>query len=221
MQRLFLCLALLFASPLFANSKSLFVNGVYAATYGDIGWDKGDWRDNNYSAFRLKAGIQLLRIDFVSVTLGYQKVGFYTGIHKWDGDTKLAFDYRGPLLEVHLFPDSLIGFSAAGFWGSGFSFMNTPALYSAQVKAACVATNGCQIETERSSLSVNEYTAYVTLKVARGLQLFAGAGSRNVTGDPEYDVRRGTVNERQKFGDAGKWKESHGLLLLGLRGTTL
>ena len=67
MQRVLLCLLLLIAGPTFANTKSLLVNGVYAATYGDIGWDKGDWRENNYSAIRLKAGIQLVRLDFVNI----------------------------------------------------------------------------------------------------------------------------------------------------------
>lgn len=224
MQRVLLCLALLFASPLFANSKTLLVNGVYAGTYGDIGWDKGDWRDNNYAALRLKAGIQLVRVDFVSLTIGFQKVGFYTGLHKFDGDQSLAFDYRGPLAELHFFPDSLIGFSFAGFTGSGYSFLTSKQHYSPQAVAHC-ASVGCTLEAERSALKVNEFTAYVTLRVASGLQLFAGAGTRHVIGDPEYDTYTGTapngVNVRQKFNDSPKWKEDHGLLLIGLRGTTL
>ncbi|MES2746177.1 MAG: hypothetical protein V4655_12160 [Bdellovibrionota bacterium] len=219
MQRVLLCLALLFASPLFANSKTLLVNGVYAATYGDIGMDKGDWRDNNYSAIRLKAGIQLVRVDFVSLTIGFQKVGFYTGLSKWDGDQSLAWDYRGPVAEVHFFPDAPIGFSAAYFTGSGYSFMNSADRYSAAAKAAC--TTNCTIETERSHLKVDEFTAYVTVKIASGLQLFAGAGTRHVKGDPEYDFRESNVNVRRKFADTPSWKEDHGLLLVGLRGTTL
>lgn len=219
MQRVLLCLAFLLASPAMANSKTLLVNGVYAATYGDIAWDKGDWRDNNYSAIRLKAGIQLIRIDFVSVTIGYQKVGFYTGLHKWNGDDKLAFDYRGPLAEVHVFPDAPIGFSFAGFSGSGYSFLTSAERYSPLAQASCGTS--CAIEAERSNLTVNEFTAYVTFKVARGLQIFGGAGTRSVEGDPEYDLRRGGVNEREKFSDRPKWSEAHGLVLFGLRGTTL
>ncbi|RZA24788.1 MAG: hypothetical protein EOP10_08860 [Proteobacteria bacterium] len=219
MQRVLLCLAVLFASPLFANSKTLLVNGVYAATYGDIGMDKGDWRDNNYSAIRLKAGIQVVRVDFVSLTLGFQKVGFYTGLSKWDGDSNYAWDYRGPVAEIHLFPDSPIGFSGAYFTGSGYSFMNTASKYSKDAVDSC--TTDCTIETERSHLKVEEFTAYVTVKIASGLQLFAGAGTRHVTGDPEYDFRRSSVNVREKFDDAPKWREDNGLLLVGLRGTTL
>ncbi len=214
MRRVLLCLALFFASPLFANSKSLFINGVYAATYGDISWDKGDWQGNNYSAIRLKAGIQVLRVDFVGLTLGFQKVGFYTGLHKWKGDNKLAFDYRGPVLELHLFPDAPIGFSFAGMSGSGYSYLTSPALYD---YPACV---GCKIDSERSDLKVGEFTAYLTVKIAYGLQFIAGAGTRQVKGSPRYDVDRSGVHEYVK-GAKPDWKESESLLLVGLRGTTL
>lgn len=220
MQRLLLLVAFLFASPLLANSKTLLVNGVYAATYGDIGMDIGDWRTNNYAATRLKAGVQLIRIDFVSLTVGLQKVGFYTAINKIDGDDSYAFDYRGPVAEVHFFPDSLFGFSFAGFMGSGYSFFNTKSKFSPAAIEAC-APPACEIETERSELKVSEFTGYVTWRVASGLQLFAGAGTRNVKGTPEYDLRQNDENTRLKFGDRKSWTENHGLLLFGLRGTTL
>lgn len=214
MRRVLLCLALLFASPLFANSKSLFINGVYAATYGDIAWDKGDWQGNNYSAIRLKAGIQVLRLDFVGLTLGFQKVGFYDGLHKWSGDNKLAFDYRGPVLELHLFPDSLLGFSFAGMSGSGYSYLTSPEQYQ---YASCAS---CKIDAERSDLTVGEFSAYLTVKFAYGLQFIAGAGTRSVKGSPKYDVDRYGAHEWEK-GDKADWKESEAIVLVGLRGTTL
>lgn len=215
MQRVLLGLILLLASsPLLANSKSLFVNGVYAATYGDISWDKGDWRDNNYSAIRLKAGIQLLRVDFVSLTLGYQKVGFYDGLHKWSGDSKLAFDYRGPLLELHFFPDSLIGFSFSGATLSGYSYLTSADQYK---YSAC---SGCQIDAERSELKGGEVMGYITARVAPGLQVIAGAGTRVIKGTPRYDVNRDGVHSWEQ-GDAANWKETNALVLVGLRGTTL
>mgnify|MGYP001602233567 CR=1 FL=1 len=214
MRRVLLCLALFFASPLLGNSKSLFINGVYAANYGDIAWDKGDWRGNNFSAIRLKAGLQLLRIDFVSLTLGFQKVGFYEGLHKWSGEKKLAFDYRGPVLEVHLYPDELFGFSFAGATGSGYSVLTSADQYH---YTACA---GCKLDAERSSLKVGEVSACVTGKVSGGLQLIAGVGTKTVTGSPEYDVDRNGVHTLEK-GNSASWKESTTFILVGLRGTTL
>lgn len=214
MRRVLLCLALFLASPLFANSKSLFINGVYAATYGDVSWDKGDWQGNNFSAIRLKAGIQILRIDFVGLTFGYQKVGFYSGLHKWSGDNKLAFDYRGPVLELHLFPDAPIGFSFAGMTASGYSYLTSPALYD---YPSCT---GCKIDAERSDLKVGEFTAFITAKFAYGLQFIAGAGTRSVKGSPRYDVDHNGIHQWEK-GSKADWKENEALLLVGLRGTTL
>ncbi|RYZ69762.1 MAG: SusD/RagB family nutrient-binding outer membrane lipoprotein, partial [Proteobacteria bacterium] len=201
MRGVLLCLALFFASPLFANSKSLFINGVYAATYGDISWDKGDWRGNNFSAVRLKAGIQLIRVDFVSLTLGYQKVGFYTGLHKWSGDNSINFDYRGPVLELHLFPDALFGFSFAGSTGTGYSFLKTESQFKYTPCTGCVA------DAERSELKVGEFSANITAKIAPGLQIVAGAGTRSVKGKPLYGVRNG-LDYSFVPGDAQDWKDS-------------
>ncbi len=216
MHRVILCLALFMASPSFANNKTLFVNGVYAANYGDISYDKGDWRGNNFSAIRVKAGIQILRIDFVGLTLGFQKVGFYDGLYKWSGTNKVKYDYRGPVLELHLFPDSPIGFSVAGMTGSGYSYSTSPELY----KISNCPSPACSIESERSSIKVREFTAYVTAKVSYGLHAFVGAGTRLVKGNPEYDIRYGAVHSWVE-GDAEKWEENKALLLIGLRGTTL
>jgi len=215
MRRVLLCLAMFFASPLFANSKSLFINGVYAATYGDIGYDKGDWQGNNYSAIRLKAGIQLLRIDFVGLTLGFQKVGFYDGIQKWSGDKKIKFDYRGPVLELHLFPDAPVGFSFAGMSGSGYSYLTSPELYG----TTCTEP-GCKIDAERSTLKVGEVSGYITAKIAYGLQAFLGAGTRTVKGNPQFDQAVGQEHTWIE-GNKADWKESNSFFLIGLRGTTL
>ncbi len=215
MRRVLLCLALCIAGPLFANSKSLFINGVYAATYGDLSWDKGDWQGNNYSAIRLKAGFQLLRLDFVGLTIGFQKVGFYDGIQKWSGDKKIAFDYRGPVLELHLFPDAPFGFSLAGMSGSGYSYLTSPEYY----RANCTIP-ACKIDAERSSLKVGEVTAYVTAKISYGLQAVLGTGTRSVHGSPKYDIDRNR-DHTWETGTKPDWKESHSFFLLGLRGTTL
>ncbi|MBC7662159.1 MAG: hypothetical protein H7249_20880 [Chitinophagaceae bacterium] len=214
MRRVLLCLALFFASPLLANSKTLFLNGVYAATYGDIAWDKGDWRGSNFSAIRLKAGIQVVRIDFVSLTLGFQKVGFYSGMHKWSGDNDIGFDYRGPVLELHLFPDAPFGFSFAGATGTGYSYLTSASQYH---YSSC---EGCKIDAERSALKVGEFTAYVTYKISSQLEILAGAGTRSVKGEIDYDVDRGGVHSWEK-GDVDSWKESNTMVLLGLRGSTL
>lgn len=214
MRRVLLCLAFLFASPVFANSKSLFINGVYAATYGDIGYDKGDFQGNNFSAVRLKAGIQIIRIDFVGLTLGFQKVGFYDGLQKWSGDNKVKFDYRGPVLEAHFFPEAPVGFSFAGMSGNGYSYSRSEELYQ---YPACV---GCKIDSERSNLKVGEFSGYVTVKIARGLQLIGGIGTRTVKGSPSYDVDRDGVHTFEK-GAKEDWKESNSFVLVGLRGTTL
>ncbi|HYX33431.1 MAG TPA: hypothetical protein VE954_09980 [Oligoflexus sp.] len=221
-----LTVLLMCSAPVLANNKTLFVNGVNAAVHGDLMVDKGEWRNKeSYSALRIKAGFQLVRIGFVGLTVGYQKVGFYTAEKNWTkaGASKTNFDYRGPVAELHLFPDAMFGFSVAGFQGEGFSF--TKGDNSTAFPVACAGEQKClDTKMERSRLSVKELTAQVNYTFRPGLQLFVGAGSRQVTGTPSYQVfttdKFGTSDTWETY-NTPKWKIDTQFYLFGLRGTTL
>jgi len=225
---LLLITLLAISKPLMANDKTLFVNGVNAAVHGDILVDKGEWRNKeSYSALRLKAGFQLIRVGFVGLTVGYQKVGFYTAEKNWTkaGASRTHFDYRGPVGELHLFPNAMFGFSIAGFQGDGFSFTkgdksdDFPSL-NCNGEAKCLAT-----KMERSRLSVREFTAQVNYTARPGLQVFLGAGSRHVTGTPAYMVYfpgpGSETHDAWESYNAPKWKLDTQFYMFGLRGTTL
>ncbi len=227
--------ALALSSPLLANSKSLFINGVNAAVYGDISADQGEWRNQeSFSATRVKAGLQLIRIGFVGVTVGYQKVGFYTGLKNWtkSDDNRTYFDYRGPVGELHLFPEALFSFSLAYHQGKGFSTLKAKNV--ADFGITCKADDAAcpLIRLEQSELKINELTAQVNYMFSPGLQFFLGAGTRKVTGTPYYEVyRQATVvedKETKKINqmsfesyDAAQWKLNNQFFLLGIRGSTL
>jgi len=219
---LLVTIMLAFCAPVLANSKTLFVNGVNAAMHGDLIVDKGEWRDKeSYSALRVKAGFQLVRVGFVGFTVGYQKVGFYTAEKNWTkaGASRTQFDYRGPVGELHLFPDAMISFSVAGHQGEGYSFTKGDSAddlgINCGTNASCAATR-----MERSKLVVKELTAQVSYMFRPGFQLFLGAGNRQVTGTPFYQVFEGEDESYKRF-DSPKWKLDTQLYLFGIRGTTL
>ncbi|MCX6128529.1 MAG: hypothetical protein NTX25_05615 [Proteobacteria bacterium] len=217
------------ASPLLANSKSLFLNGVNAATYGDLSVDKGEWRDHeSFSALRLKAGIQLIRVGFVGLTLGYQKVGFYTAEKNWSKEytNKTHFDYTGPVAELHLFPEALIGFSLAGTKATGFSVRTDSAGGSAfgldcenQVKCAA-------IDTERSNLEITEFSGQINYRIRQSLQIFLGMGIRHLRGEPSYEIKETdsktheVTSHTESLGQA-TWYLDSKFILLGIRGSNL
>lgn len=220
------------SSPVFANDNSLLVNGVNAAVHGDIGFDKGNWRnDESYSALRLKAGFQLIRIGFVGMTIGFQKVGFYTAEKNWTkaGASRTNFDYRGPVAEFHIFPDAMFSFALAGFSGDGYSFTSGDAasfgVDCSKQDSACAKT-----KVERSRLRVSEISGQVGYTVKRGLQIFLGVGSRHVIGQPQYVVERSFKDATSGKDATGtffdsygrdKWKMDTQFFLFGVRGTTL
>jgi hypothetical protein len=220
---LLLSTLLIFSTPLLANSKTLLVNGVNAAVHGDLSVDKGEWRNKeSYSSLRIKAGFQLVRLGFVGLTVGYQKVGFYTAQKNWTkaGASRTQFDYRGPVGELHLFPDAMFSFALAGHQGEGYSFTKGDSasdfgLSCASSDAACAAT-----KMERSRLVVREMSAQVNYLFRPGLQLFLGAGKREATGTPFYQVFNDTDESYKRY-DAAKWKLDTQFYLFGIRGTTL
>jgi hypothetical protein len=195
---------------------------VNAAVHGDLSVDKGEWRNKeSYSAFRIKAGFQLVRIGFVGLTIGYQKVGFYTAEKNWTkaGASRTQFDYRGPVGELHLFPDAMINFSIAGHQGEGFSF--TKGDKAEDFGVNCAGVEACAAtKMERSRLVVREVTAQVNYMFRPGLQLFVGAGNRQVTGTPSYQVFQASGESYERY-NAAKWKLDTQLYLFGIRGTTL
>jgi hypothetical protein len=219
---LLVTIMLVFSASLFANSKTLFVNGVEAAMHGDLSADKGEWRNkDSYSSLRIKAGFQLVRVGFVGFTVGYQKVGFYTAQKNWTkaGASPTQFDYRGPVGEIHLFPDAMISFSVAGHQGEGFSFTKGDGASDFGIEcgpdASCTAT-----QMERSKLVVKELTAQVNYTFRPGFQVFLGTGNRQVTGTPFYQVFEGKDESYKRY-DAAKWKLDTQLYFFGIRGTTL
>ncbi|WP_141732695.1 hypothetical protein [Oligoflexus tunisiensis] len=226
---LLLTVALSLSPTLLANTKTLFVNGVNAAVHGDLSVDKGEWRNKeSYSSIRLKAGFQLVRIGFAGLTVGYQKVGFYTAQKNWTkaGASRTQFDYRGPVGELHLFPDALFNFSVAGHQGEGFSF--TKGDGSSDFGITCPTDEPeCGItKMERSRLVVREVMAQVNYTFRPGFQVFLGAGNRQVTGTPSYQVFRaasepGTFHDFWERYNASKWKIDTQFYVFGIRGTTL
>ncbi len=218
------------SGPLLANSKTLFVNGVNAAVHGDLSVDKGEWRNKeSFSALRIKAGFQVVRIGFVGLSIGYQKVGFYTAEKNWTkaGDNRTHFDYRGPVGELHLFPDAMFGFSVAGHQGEGYSF--TEGKDSKDFPVDCGGVQACLDTTmERSKLVVREMTAQVNYTFRPGFQIFLGAGNRQVTGTPYYHIftaapepnPKGEIHDSWQTYNTGKWKIDTQFYLFGLRGTT-
>jgi hypothetical protein len=226
---LLLTLGLSLSTSLFANSKTLFVNGVDAAVHGDLSVDKGEWRNKeSYSSLRIKAGFQLVRIGFAGLTVGYQKVGFYTAQKNWTkaGASRTQFDYRGPLGELHLFPDAMFNFSLAGHQGQGFSFTKGDDSGDFGLKCPTEQAECASTKMERSKLVVKEVMAQVNYTFRPGLQLFLGAGTRQVTGTPSYQVFRAAA-EPDKLNDfwerynAPKWKIDTQFYVFGIRGTTL
>ncbi len=226
---MFASFLLVMSTTLLANDKTLLVNGVYAAVHGDLAVDKGEWRNKeSFSALRMKAGFQLIRIGFVGLTVGYQKVGFYTAERNWTkGEAnKVNFDYRGPVAELHLFPDALFNFSLAAHKGEGFSFQSGDA---ESFGLDCAGDSFCtSARIERSRLDISELTGQVNYLFRPGLALFLGAGSRQVKGTPFYETNRSTTvggetttpTKFERFG-ASSWKIDSQFFLLGIRGTNL
>lgn len=220
------CLFVL-SSPLLANSKTLLIDGVNAAVHGDVSLDKGPWQNNeSFSALRLRVGFQLIRLGPVGVTIGYQKVGFYTAEKKWsqNGTNKTHFDYRGPVAELHVFPDKMFSFSVAAHKGAGFSYLK--GTDAAGFGIDCAGDTACDATTlERSELDINEVTAQVNYMFSPGLQLFIGAGNRHIKGTPSYEVNRtaadGVNTSFISVDGTSSWNVSSKFFMLGIRGSTL
>lgn len=216
-----LCLLSSFSASLAyaGSSKSLFKNGVYAAAYGDLTLDKGDWNGESYSALRAKAGFQLLRYEFFGLSLGYQKNGFYSATRNWtrtQGSTSL--DYRGPVLEFHILPESIFSASLAISSNEGYLF--TKETDAATYPYRCATT--CTIVLQRTKLNVEELTLQGNVEIARELYLTLGFGNRRITGRPSYEVYTADPALSTYESDpSGKWKGNESFFLVGLRGSQL
>lgn len=212
-------LALVCSTQAFANKKTLFVDGVFAATYGDFTVDKGEWRGENFSALHVRAGVQVIRYQDFGLGIGFQKVGFYDAEKNWDRDSKdLRFDYRGPFAELYYVNDSLLGFTFSAMTGNGYSSRN---LDDASAYGFTPSCTGCAIKVEHSELKISEFTGSVTLRLTRHLQLLFGAGSRQFTGRPKYQVENADGSTEDVRYPEGKWKDSGTFLSFGIRGTNL
>jgi len=204
-----------------ANDKTLFVNGFNAASYGDLTVDKGDWRGESMSALRVKVGLQLIRIDFVGLSIGYQKAGFYTATKAWDRDKgSVTYDYRGPVAELHLFPGSRVNLSLAASQNEGFSVRTEEdqTLYPFTPEA------GREINAERWSIEGPEYTVQLGVQIARQLQVTVGVGQRNFEGTPSYDTHRRDSDGKKVDrifveNEAGKAKDKSNFYFFGIRGS--
>lgn len=217
---LFLSVLLVFLSrQALANSKTLIVNGVYAATYGDFKIDRGQIRDEDFSALHMRVGAQLLRFEYFGVGIGYQKVGFYTAQKNWDRTSKShKFDYRGPFAELYLFPSSLFGFSVAAMTGDGYTYRELENPGDFGFTPSC---SGCSIVLEKSELKINEFSGNVTFSVSRNLQLLLSAGTRSYTGRPIYQVENAAGETSSERNPSGKWEDSGSFIAFGIRGTNL
>ena len=214
------------ASSYADESRNLFQNGFAASSYGDITLDKGTLRDEETSALRLKAGVQLFNLGPVGFSLGYQKVGFYTTTHSWKRDSGfLRYDYRGPVAELHFFPQAIVNLSLAASVNSGYSLRaeSDPSRFDFTCPAASLAETSCTVLQERSALHVNEYTAQLGLRVAPQLQLTLGFGKRDFEGKDVAFQTSASKNTGQVYvaNPSSAWKEKGSFMLFGLRGSTL
>ena len=201
------------------ETKNLFQHGFAASSYGDVTLDKGEVHGEDTSALRIRAGVQVLHVGFLGLSLGYQKNGFFTATHSWKRDDGyVRYDYHGPVLELHLFPRSLLSFSAAASSNRGsMSRSETdPQLFS----IGC--GDGCTVLQERSAISMLETNLQIGLKVAPQLQMVAGGGVRKWDASTSYQTTvtaaSGEASQRNPEGD---WKETGTFFFLGIRGTTL
>lgn len=234
MSRIALMLSVLFLSfssrPVLAeNSKTLLVNGVNAATVGDFGLDVGEWRNQeSFAALRMRAQVQLVRIGFTSLSIGYQKVGFYTALRNLDKPetNRMKFDYRGPVAELHLFPDRALSFSAAISRNTGFHFQKADSLKEFGVSCEAADQACLKSQIERSSLVVTELTFQASYTFHRGLQVYLGLGQGEVKGKPSYEIFRPLASDpqiiEQKFESLGasSWSFNRQFVMFGVRGNT-
>lgn len=209
---------LLFGSQAWAKRANLFMDGFNAAAYGDFAVDRGAWEDENLSLLRVKAGVQIMRIGPVGLTLGYQKNGFYTAQHNWDRqEGSLRVDYRGPVVELHLFPSALLNLTAGASRNEGFLFRKEadPRAYGT------VGCEPCDVRLERSRLELTEYTAQLGLRVAPELNVTLGAGRREVTATPAYEVASSDGSTSFYEPESGERSSEAMFYFIGLRGSQL
>lgn len=212
-------MAILGSQPAWARRETLFTDGFAAAAYGDLMFDRGAFAGENLSLLRIKAGVQIVRAGPVALSLGYQKSGFYTAQHNWDRkEGSLRVDYRGPVLELHLFPSAPLHLSLAASTNQGFLFRREvdSSLYQ---PAGC---ENCDIVLERSRLNLAEFSAQVGIRVASELYLSLGAGQRQIKATPAYEVRS-PDGASPSFYEADQSEESseENFFFVGIRGSQL
>lgn len=162
------------------SEKTLIRDGLYAAGFGDILIDHGQFWEQNYSALRLRAGFQLLRWKEFSLSIGYSKTGFYDAIYsKEDQIENLQLDYHGPLVEIILLPSYPYSISIGGMVSiHGQSLHNATELPADYTKLDKVQPE------DRHKVSADLYVRELHLAVSyefwNQIQLIAGAGMRQV-----------------------------------------
>ncbi len=202
------------------ESKNLFEHGFAASSYGDLLMEKGTIRKEDIAALRLRAGVQLLHLGPVGMSLGYQKIGFYTATYSSKRESgSFNYDYRGPVLELHVMPRSFISLSVAASTNKGFLYREEDD--SALFAYSCGAN--CQVLAERTEISLQEYTGQIGVFVARQLQLTLGFGTRAMEGKGvAYQTSLSKSTAKEFVDDPSQdWKEKGTFITFGLRGTTL
>ncbi len=215
-------LGLLCTSLAAARTATLFTSGFNAAAYGDLAIDQGAWLGESISLLRIKAGVQLARIGPAALTLGYQKNGFYTAQQNWDREAgSLKLDYRGPVLELHLFSGAPFTFAVAASINDGYLFRKEedPAAYGTE---SCQGRDPCQVLLERSKVRVAEYTGQIGFRIARELYLTLAYGQRHSEVKPSYEIQAAEGSDSE-FVEAESLKSENdeGFFLVGLRGSQL
>lgn len=208
-------LVLLVSSYVNAQShrKTLFVDGVYAASYGEITLDKGEFYGEELSLLRLGFGVQLLRWeDYVSLTIGYHKSGFYDGLHQYgSSNNDLQVDYQGLVADLVVFPHNWIS------GGLRYNINNTGTVVE---RVAPGDLDDPNLDARyRHNLSIDELALYADFRIWQNVAITVGAGSRSFSAD--YEIS-GLIASDDYNGDRTQdYTESGSFFYIGLKGTTL
>ena len=195
--------------------KTLWKNGFYAATYGELAADKGDLFGYNLSLMRFSFGAQLLRWeDYFSLTVGYQKSGFYDALKNHDtGNDDFQIDYHGLITDLHFFPR---------FWiNGGLRYhINNQGKASERITAASEA-NGADVRY-RYNFEISEVSLHLAVKVWQRFAITLGAGQRSIDFSYKITQNADTVEIAGETAERAKAAPASGsFFMLGIKGSLL
>lgn len=219
MKNLLLALGFLsLASSSLAAPKTLINSGFNTAAYADILMDFFEWRGEDLGNLKVKVGVQVVRYEFLALSLGFQKTGFYDATYDMGGSpgtTKL--DYRGPVVELHLIPSTQYSFSVAGSGATGFSFFRAP---SAENYTYSTCNDKCNVGVERSRLEVKEFSVQGAFKLSRHMYVTLGLAQRETKGSVSFELLDAAGKNGIYADDpVNDWNEKSTSILFGLRGS--